>query len=98
VDARRHVDGVAALDSDERLARVGLDAPSPSRADWPAYQTVGERLWTEGYDGVLFASAARSVGRALCVFRPGRALPGMRAIPPPVRQSAPPIPPRGLRT
>jgi hypothetical protein len=29
------LDGVAALDS-ERLARVGLHAPSPSRADWPA--------------------------------------------------------------
>jgi hypothetical protein len=67
-------------------------------ADWPAYQAVGERLWKEGYAGALFASAARPAGRALCVFRPGRALPGMRAIPPPVRQSAPPIPPRGLRT
>jgi RES domain-containing protein len=92
------LDGVAALDSDERLARVGLHAPSPSRADWPAYQAVGERLCAEGYAGVLFASAARPAGRALCVFRPGRALPGMRAVPPAVRQSAPPVPPRGLRT
>jgi RES domain-containing protein len=92
------LDGVAALDSDEHLARVGLHAPSPSRADWPAYQAVGERLYAEGYAGVLFASAARPAGRALCVFRPGRALPGMRAVPPAVRQSAPPVPPRGLRT
>lgn len=91
------LDGVAALDSDVRLAR-GLHAPSPSRADWLAYQAVGERLCAEGHAGVLFASAARPAGRALCVFRPGRALPGMRATPPAVRQSAPPVPPRGLRT
>src|SRR5687768_16542646 len=72
------LDGIAALDSDERLARVGLRAPSPSRADWPAYQVVGERLWAEGYASVQFASAARPASRALCVFRPGHALPGMR--------------------
>jgi RES domain-containing protein len=92
------LDGVAALDSDERLARVGLRAPTPSRADWPAYQAVGERLWADGCADVLFASAARPAGRALCVFRPGHALPGMRAVPPPMRQSTPPAPPRGLRT
>jgi RES domain-containing protein len=63
------LDGVAALDSDERLACVGLNAPTRSRADWPAYQAVGEQLWAEGYAGVLSASAARPAGRALCVFR-----------------------------
>jgi hypothetical protein len=92
------LDGVAALDSDERLARVGLRPPVPSRSDWRAYQAVGERLWSDGYAGVLYASAARPGGRALCVFRPGRALPGMRAVPPAARQSVPPVPPRGLRT
>lgn len=92
------LDGVAALDTDERLARVGLDPPSPSRTDWPAYQAVGERLWASDYAGVLFASAARPAGRALCVFRPGQALPGMRPVPPPSRQDVPPAPPRGMRT
>ena len=92
------LDNVAALDSDERLKRVGLSGPAPSRGEWPAYQAVGERLWAAGFAGVLFASAARPSGRALCVFRPGWALPGMRAVPPPVRQDTPPAPPRGLRT
>jgi RES domain-containing protein len=92
------LDDVAALDSDERLAAVGLRPGVPSRADWPAYQAVGERLSSDGYAGVLYASAARPGGRALCVFRPGRALPGMRAVPPPDRMSEPPVPPRGLRT
>jgi hypothetical protein len=92
------LDGVAALDTEERLARAGLTVPAPSRTDWPAYQAVGERLWADGYAGVMFASAARPTGQALCVFRPGRALPGMRPVPPPVRHDAPPIPPRGLRT
>ncbi|HKE18508.1 MAG TPA: RES family NAD+ phosphorylase, partial [Kofleriaceae bacterium] len=49
------LDGVAALDTDERLAAVGLRAPRPSRADWSAYQAVGERLWHDGYAGILFA-------------------------------------------
>jgi RES domain-containing protein len=92
------LDGVAALETEERLARVGLAPPTPSRTDWRAYQAVGERLWADGYAGVLFASAARPSGGALCVFRPGRALPGMRAVPPPVPQRTPPVPPRGLRT
>lgn len=92
------LDLVAALDTDERPARVGLAPPHPSRADWPGYQAVGEAIWDAGYSGVLFASAARPSGRALCVFRPGRALPGMRPLPPPERQDTPPVPPRDLRT
>src|SRR5581483_3861591 len=63
------LDAVAALDTPERLARVGLASPSPSRSDWPAYQEVGERLWSEGYAGILYASAARPSGHALCIFR-----------------------------
>ena len=89
---------VAAFDSDDRLARAGLAPPTPARADWPAYQSLGERLWADGYTGVLWASAARPSGRALCVFRPGRALPGMQPLPPPERSEEPPPPPRGLRT
>jgi hypothetical protein len=92
------LDGVAALDTDERLARVGLPAPTPSRAEWPAFQDIGEQAWALGHTGILFASAARPRGRALCVFRPGHALPGMRPLPPPIRHGEPPVPPRGLRT
>jgi RES domain-containing protein len=92
------LDRVAALDTPDRLARVGLPEPTPSRAEWPAFQAVGERAWSEGYSGVLFPSAARPTGRALCVFRPGGALPGMRPLPPPDRQADPPVPPRNLRT
>jgi RES domain-containing protein len=92
------LDRVAALDTVQRLARVGLSAPTPWRAEWPAFQAVGEALWAEGYAGVLCASAARPTGRALCVFRPGNALPGTRPLPPPEGQHVPPAPPRGLRT
>jgi hypothetical protein len=31
------LDGVAALDTDERLQRVGLSGPTPLRAEWPRY-------------------------------------------------------------
>ncbi len=65
------LDRVAALDTPERLARVGLPEPTPSRSEWPAFQAVGERAWQDGYSGVLCAWAARPSGRALCVFRPG---------------------------
>ena len=92
------LDRIAALDTPDRLARAGLPASTPSRTDWPSYQAVGERLWADGYTGVLYASAARPAGKALCVFRPGLALPGLRPVPPPERQQTPPAPPRGLRT
>jgi hypothetical protein len=38
------LDGVTALDIQERLARVGPPATTPSRSHSPAYQRVGERL------------------------------------------------------
>jgi len=50
--------------------------PTPARAEGPAYQDVGEQLSADGFAGVLFLSAARPVGRGLCILRPGRALPG----------------------
>jgi RES domain-containing protein len=92
------LDRVADLSTGARLARVGLPEPAPSRAQWPAFQTVGEQLWSAGYSGVLFSSASRPAGRCLCVFRPGAALPGLRPVPPPAREHEPPPPPRGLRT
>ena len=92
------IDHVADLTTGSRLARVGLPEPTPTRAQWPAFQAVGERLWSAGYAGVLFTSASRPAGRCLCVFRPGAALPGLRPVPPPVREDEPPPPPRGMRT
>jgi RES domain-containing protein len=81
-----------------RLARAGLPEPEPSRMQWPAFQAIGEQLWSTGYSAVLFGSASRPTGRCLCVFRPGAALPGLRPVPPPERELEPPPPPRGLRT
>jgi hypothetical protein len=88
---------VANLSSSDQLARVTLEPPVPDRRQWPAYQNVGETLFAEGWAGVLFASAARAESLALCLFRSSDALPGIRPLPPPVRFSEPPAPPRGLR-
>jgi hypothetical protein len=92
------LDAVADLTSVEALARAGLPAPTPTRDQWAAYQDVGERLFAAGYQGVLYASAARPAGRALCVFRTEREIGGVRPLPPPMRHDDPPFVPSGLRT
>lgn len=89
---------LADLSDAGRLRRVGLDAPMPDRSQWPAYQAVGEALWRDGWAGVISPSAARSAGKALCVFRRSPEVPGVTPIPPPARHDDPPAPPRGLRT
>ena len=91
------VDRVADLSSPERLERVNLEPPIPDRRQWPAFQTVGETLFAEGWAGVLYAAAARAGALALCLFRTSDSLPDVRPLPPPVRQDEPPAPPRGLR-
>jgi hypothetical protein len=91
------VDRVADLSSAERLERVGLPASVPDRRQWPAFQTVGEALFAEGWAGVLYASAARLESLALCLFRSSDEPPGVRPVPPPTRHDEPPAPPRGLR-
>ncbi|HWE81421.1 MAG TPA: RES family NAD+ phosphorylase [Gaiellaceae bacterium] len=91
------VERVADLSTPERLARVKLDPPIPDRRQWPAYQAVGERLFAEGWPGVLFASAARTESLSLCLFRSGDVLMGVRPLPPPAHIEEPPAPPRGLR-
>jgi hypothetical protein len=58
------VDRVAALDTDERLSRVDLP-PRAIAADWPAYQAVGERLWSDGFT-LPWAGAAGTRGPADC--------------------------------
>ena len=87
---------VADLSNGRRLARVGLEPPSPGRKRWAAYQRVGQQLWREGWAGLIAPSAARPEGRVLCLFVPDGV---------PVKPSgrarvvtAPPAPPVGMRT
>src|SRR6266566_4122119 len=70
---------VADLSSVERLAAVGLPLPRPMRSDWTPFQVIGERLFAEGWAGVLAPSAARpDVGRSLAIFRRNGEFPGVR--------------------
>ena len=89
---------VADLGDEGRLARVGLPPLRPTRAQWPAFQVVGEQLFADGWSALVSASAARSEGRTLCVFRTSRRVAGTWPIRPPTRVSEPPVVPSGLRT
>jgi len=91
------VNRVANLSSSERLERVGVQCPLPDRSQWPAFQTVGETLFAEGWSGVLYPAAARPTALALCLFCASDRLRGVRPLPPPARHDEPPAPPRGLR-
>ncbi|MGH3011410.1 MAG: RES family NAD+ phosphorylase [Gaiellaceae bacterium] len=88
---------VADLSTPDRLERVDLPPPAPDRRQWPSFQAVGETLFAEGWEGVLYPAAARPESRALCLFRTSERLAGVRPLPPPVRHDEPPVPPRGLR-
>ena len=61
---------VANLSDSDRLARVGLDPPMPTRRTWPRFQDVGEALWRGGWGGLVAPSAARADHLVLCVFTP----------------------------
>jgi hypothetical protein len=89
---------VADLTDDDRLVRVGLPALKPTRAQWPLFQPVGEQLFKEGWAALVSGSAARPEGRALCVFRTSRHVPGTRPDPPPTTVADPPVVPTGMRT
>jgi RES domain-containing protein len=91
------LEAVADLSSAERLARVGLPMPVPDRRQWPSFQSVGETLFADDWAGILYPAAARAEALALCVFRTGDRLSGVRPLAPPVRHDEPPAPPRGLR-
>ena len=90
--------GVADLSTAERLERVDLRWPRPTRQDWPDFQAVGEQLWREGWPAVLFPSACHAESVNVCVFREQRIVPGARPMPPPTTQRTAPAPPTGLRT
>jgi RES domain-containing protein len=89
---------VADFSSQEALAAVGLDLPSPERSNWQTYQRVGEQLSREGWKGLLAVSAARPEGQVLCLFRHRHGVHGAKPLPPPKCIEEPPPPPIGLRT
>ncbi len=89
---------VADLSTPERLAKVGLQPPTPGRRSWPAYQRIGEQLSTEGWAGLLAPSAARPDGKVLCLFRDEHGVRGAKPLAPPRNVKEPPPPPIGLRT
>ena len=89
---------LANLSDEARLDAVGLDAPRPARATWPACQAVGEQLWRDGWAGLVPPSAARPGSLIACVFDDG-------VWPPPGCQPSRsieiidvPPPPRGMTT
>lgn len=89
---------VADLSAADRLARVGLNPPTPGRKGWPSYQQVGETLWREGWPGLLAPSAARADGLVLCLFVHDPANLPVQPRPPALVVREPPAPPTGMRT
>lgn len=83
----------------ERLGRVDLPMPTPGRRTWPAFQAIGERLYTDGFAGILAPSAARPQSDVMCMFLPTGLLPDTVAPrTPPQHVNEPPVPPTGMRT
>lgn len=90
---------VADLSTPARLERVGLGVPTPGRHTWPTFQGVGERLWKEGWGGLLAPSAARPKGKVLGLFRePNEKIDGVRPAGRGRRIDDPPAPPTGMTT
>jgi RES domain len=89
---------VADLSTPQRLAAVDLTVPRPGHRSWPAFQQVGERLWRDGWPGLLAPSAARPQGRVLCLFRSSGGVANAKPMGPPRLIEEPPAPPTGLRT
>jgi RES domain-containing protein len=87
---------VADLRTERARKALGLPRMRPTRAQWPAFQTVGMRLIADGAQGVLYSSAAHVRSLCLCVYEAG--LPAVRTEGEPVRVLTPPPPPRGTRT
>ena len=89
---------VADLRHDDRLARLGVPLPAPGRRTWPPYQRIGETLAKEGWAGLVAPSAARPVGRVLCLFVVDPLVTPARPVSPPSFVTEPPAPPTEMRT
>jgi RES domain-containing protein len=89
---------IADLSTPEKLARLDLQGPRPSRRTWAPFRAAGEQLHGDGYRGILYPSAARPGHKALCLFREGVLIPGAEPQRPPVTHRDPPAPPTGMRT
>ena len=89
---------VADLRTAARLARLGLDLPRPGRRTWAEYQAVGERLWSEGWPGLVAPSAARPEGLVVSLFRTAEGVTGARPVGRPRTVREPPAPPTGMTT
>jgi RES domain-containing protein len=89
---------VADLTAPGVLAAHGIDRLDPTRRQWRETQPTGLAYFRDGASAVLAPSAAREGGRVLAVFRRGRTVAGVEAIPPPQRHDRLPYVPRGLRT
>jgi RES domain-containing protein len=92
------VEGVADLSDGDRLAAVGLAQPRPTRDVWADFQGVGERLWRDGYRGVIAPSAARPTQLILCLFREADDVADASPVRPPLTYRRPPAPPTGMTT
>jgi hypothetical protein len=97
---RFHVDPleVADLSDENRLGLARLPMPVPGRKTWRRFQLVGERLWREGWPGLLAPSAARPAGAILCLFVGDPSVHPAEPVPPPTLVTEPPAPPSGMRT
>jgi RES domain-containing protein len=89
---------VADLSTPERLAEWNLPLPAPDRRAWKKFQEVGERVWRDGWPGLVAPSAARPEGLVICLFWREPTMRGARPVPPPERWDDLPPPPRGMRT
>jgi RES domain-containing protein len=89
---------LADLSSRDRLDQAGLSPPTPDRRSWPAFQAVGEQLFTDGWPGLLAPSAARPDALIVCIFTTTVwPPPGCTPVDTILNDRVPP-PPRGMTT
>jgi RES domain-containing protein len=88
---------IADLSDPQRLQNVALDPPRPGRHMWPAYQNVGERLWREGWAGLIAPSAASPGSLVTCVFATDWPPAGCTPVDARTVDTVPP-PPQGMTT
>src|SRR5581483_8258481 len=48
---------VADLTTDDQLREIGLTAPTPGRRIWQRFRRAGERVWRDGWKGLIAPGA-----------------------------------------